>query len=130
MAETTFMQEGSYTVTNARFITPSATYAMAGIQSVKTMIEKPDSLKKYGALIAGIFIGLVGLVHLFTGKFSYALGFAVAALALIAYYVNAKTQYYVVLNSANGEVSAVSSPEKDFIDKIYSALNEAIIHRG
>jgi hypothetical protein len=124
------MQEGSYTVTNARFVTPGATYAMSGIQSVRTLTETPNSLKKYGALIAGIFLVFGGLSQLFTGQFQNATGCAIFAVGSIIYYINAKAKYFVVLSQASGEASAVSSSEKDFIDKICTALNEAIIHRG
>lgn len=60
-------------------------------------------------------------------------GFIVGALMLVAGLVIAalsKPSYIVRLGSASGEADALISKDREYIQKIVNALNEAIIKRG
>jgi hypothetical protein len=43
---------------------------------------------------------------------------------------NAKTKYTIVIGSASGEVNALTSTDQDFISRVVSAMNNAIVRRG
>jgi hypothetical protein len=143
MQETTFVDENGYVVTNARFVTPSATYAMSGVQSIRILVENPNILLKYGLLILGgfwslglIMIPLLLILLLFNPKslgdgtsMIWAFLGIIGAFMLLKYR-NMKSKYILTLSLANSEVSAVVSHNSAFIQKLAAALNEAIIHRG
>lgn len=119
MEEKTFFTDGGVTVTNARFIVPSQTYAMSGITSVKTSQELPKRLYP-------IICGVLGLALLMSST-----GFAVLLIAVAAvWWFGQKTEYHVLLTTSSGEAKALSSDNGDFISKVVQALNESIVSRG
>jgi hypothetical protein len=119
MEENTFLTEGGVTVTNARFIVPSQTYAMSGITSVKTSQDDP---KRLYPILCGVF----GLLLLMS-----ATGFAILLIAVaVAWWIGQKTEFHVLLTTASGEAKALSSNNGAFISKVVHALNDAIVSRG
>lgn len=120
MEEQTFLNEGSVTVTNARFIVPSQTFAMAGITSVKNSEEPP---KRSYPMICGI----IGLLLLSGG--TLVLGIGVLILAFV-WWIGQKSTYHVLLATAGGEMKALSSTDSAFISKVVTAINEAMVARG
>jgi ABC-type uncharacterized transport system permease subunit len=118
--EQIFLNEGGVTVTNARFVVPSQTYAMSGITSVKSYEKKP--LRRGPILL--IIIGVLMIL-----KQTIGAGFFCLVVALI-WWMLQKTEYQVRLSTASGEATALKSNNTDWIIRVVSALNEAIIHRG
>lgn len=122
MEEQTFFSQGEVTVTNARFVAAGQTYAMRGITSVKSGRTDP---KKAGPLIVMLF----GLAFLFQGGGTMVLGVLVIAAA--GYWLwSLRPEFTVQLTSSAGEVKALTSKDKEFIEKVIDALNNSIIHRG
>jgi ABC-type Fe3+ transport system permease subunit len=119
MEEKTFLSEGGVTVTNARFIVSSQTYAMSGITSVKNSQEPP---KRSYPIICGL-LGLLFLVGV------PLLGIVLVILAIV-WWIGQKSQYHVLLTTASGEMKALSSTDGDLITKVVQALNDAIVARG
>ncbi|HMN13754.1 MAG TPA: DUF6232 family protein [Bellilinea sp.] len=119
MDEKTFFEYDDVKVTNARFISGSQTYAMSNVTSVKAFEEKP---KRFGAIIV-LVIGLVILIN------EPALGFIISTAAAF-YLYQQKTIYHVMLATAGGETSALKTHQKEYLNKVVSALNDAIVHRG
>src|SRR5690348_561318 len=97
MEEKIFLSEGGVTVTSARFVVSSQTYAMGGITSVKSYEERTRP-----AAVLGTLAILMGILLLFGGG-----GIAVAGIVGIfagAFLLTIeKSTFYVVLNSASGE---------------------------
>jgi hypothetical protein len=122
MEEKTFLSEGGVTVTNARFIVPAQTYAMSGVTSVESFEETP-SRKGPIILIA------IGLLAMFGGKDTIVVALLFLAGG-IAWWFLAKAKYHVVLSSASGKATALSSSDRDWIARVVGALNDAIVHRG
>ena len=119
MEEKTFLSEGGVTVTNARFIVPSQTYAVSGITSVKNSQDYP---KRLYPIVCGLF-GFIFLVS--------ATGFGLFLLVIAAiWWIGQKTQYHILLTTSSGEAKALSSNDGSFISKVVNALNEAIVARG
>jgi hypothetical protein len=65
-------------------------------------------------LVGGV-IGLLGIIGIVGG---------------ITLMVRAKPTYVVRIGSASGEANALASKDRDHIQKIVDAMNEAIIKRG
>ena len=123
MAETVFLSEGNVQITNARFVVSGQTYAMNGVTSVKSVRETTNPSR-----ILPIVLGVIGLCCLGSAPLVGVL--LVGAAAAIWVLNKSETTDTVVLSTSGGEVKALSSMQTDFIQRIVSALNEAIIHRG
>lgn len=119
MDEKTFFEYDDVKVTNARFISGNQTYAMSNVTSVKAFEETP---KRFG----GIVVLLIGLV---IAASSLVPGLVIAAAAAF-YLYQQKTMYHVMLATAGGETSALKTNQKEYLSKVVSALNEAIVYRG
>lgn len=124
--ETTFFQSGEVTVTNARFIVGTQTFAMRSITSVQG-VETPAS---YTALV---FVILVGVYLAITG-FASSIGLAIVGVFLVAggiwFCFRQRPTYAVVLRTAGGEVTAYQSNDRDYIFQVIQALNDSIISHG
>lgn len=119
MEEQTFLSENGVTVTNARFLVPTQTYAVTGITSVKNDKETPK--RSYP-----IWCGIIGLLLLFSIPI---LGGALIVLAIV-WWIGQKPRYHVFLTTAGGETKALSSQNGPFISRVVQALNDAIVARG
>lgn len=119
MEEKVFFEHDDVKVTNARFITGSQTYAMSNVTSVKAFEEKPSRFGGIAILVIGLLVALGAPV----------IGLIIAALAGF-YLYSLKTYYHVMLFTAGGENSALKTEQKDYLNSVVNALNEAIIHRG
>lgn len=119
MDEKTFFEYEDVKVTSARFMSGSQTYAMSNVTSVKAFEEKPKRIGGILALIIGLAVALNTPI----------VGLVIAAAA--AYYLyQQKTMYHVMLATAGGEVSALKTHQREYLDKVVGALNDAIVARG
>ncbi|MGV8899189.1 MAG: DUF6232 family protein [Burkholderiaceae bacterium] len=119
MEEKTFFEYEDVKVTNTRFITAGQTFAMSNITSVKAFENKPKRLLGIIALI----IGLIVLAQ------SFMVGILITAAAAF-YLYQQKTVFHVMLSTSGGESSALKTFQRDYLNKVVNALNDAIIHRG
>ena len=119
MEETEFFRYEDVSVTNSRFIVASQTFAMSNITSVKASVDKPN---RAGPIIF-IVIGVLALA----GKPEF--GLALMAIGVVWWFLQ-KTYYHVALTTAGGETKALTSTQREYIDKVVHALNDAIVHRG
>jgi hypothetical protein len=121
--EETLLEAGGVTVSTARFIVPGQTYAMSGVTSVKSLIDKPS---KKGPII----LIIIGLLMLFAGSAGpVILGLVIAGLG-VAWLISQKPTYIVVLSSASGETKALTSKDGAFVATVIEAVNRAIVARG
>lgn len=120
MEETTFLNLDDVKVTSARFIVPSQTFAMAGITSVKNSTQHPKRAYPIWCGIFGVF-ALIADAH-----------FVGAALLLLAavWWIGQKPQFHVVLATAGGEMTALTSRDRSYISNVVKALNDSIVSRG
>ncbi len=131
--EKTYYQDASVLVTNSRVILQGTTYAMTNITSVK-MISKAPSLT--GALIGviagalGILCGIFGIiVEVNAGWLGIVLGVVFIGGAIFLF-SKAKATYVVIVGSTSGEKQVFTSTNKEQIQKIIVAINQAIVERG
>jgi hypothetical protein len=117
--ETTFFQYEDVRVTNTRFIVDGQTFAMNNITSVKPLEQKPNRL------LPGLLI-VIGIVPTLNGMYGALLLSAIG----IVWWAMQKPVYHVMLHTAGGETSALKTYQKEYLQKVVTALNNAIVHRG
>lgn len=121
MEEKTFFQHDGVHVTNSRFVVDGQTYAMSNITSVKAWVNKPSRL-------IPILLIVFGVLPIIGGSKAY--GALILAVAGVIWFLLQKTYYHVQLHTAGGETNALKSKQKEYVEKVVGAINEAIIHRG
>ena len=119
MEEKEFFRYEDVAVTNSRFIVASQTFAMSNITSVKVFTDAPSRI---GPIVCGA-IGILALAG------APAFGLLLLAGA-VAWWFWQKTYYHVALTTAGGETKALTSTQRNYIEKVVRALNDAIVHRG
>jgi hypothetical protein len=120
--EKVFHSDSNVTVTQSRFMASGRTYTMRNISSVTVFkVEKSKKLP-IALLIVGCLIALAG------GSAS-VLGIAMAIAGIIWLFM-IKNDYAVRISTNAGESNSLTSANRDYVQKIVNALNEAIIHRG
>lgn len=119
MEEKTFFEHEGVKVTNARFVVDGQTFAMSNVTSINPVAQP-------GSWLGGVIVLLIGLVTLTQNAF-----FGVPVVALAIYYLSKqKTTYHVMLRTSGGETKALTTHQKEYLKKVVSALNEAIVYRG
>lgn len=119
MDEKTFFEYEGVKVTNARFIVDGQTFAMSNVTSVSPITESPKRLW-------GIFFLVIGLVALTQNPF-----FGVPVIAISIYFLyKQRAVYHVMLRTSGGETKALTTHQKEYLNKVIGALNAAIVHRG
>jgi hypothetical protein len=118
-----FLREGEVVVTSDRFMVSNQTYAMSGVTSVSTWVKKPPR----GFFIFLIIVGLLLSLALRPLELP-PLGLLVLLLGIVLLLVM-KNKYSVWLATASGGSSALISKDKEYIERVVKALNEAIVYR-
>lgn len=120
MEEEQFFAHSGVTVTNTRLIAPKQTFALNGIGSVKMEKERPT-------LIIGAALVLIALIAFAAGK---NIWFIAVPLLTGVLFLLMKPNYHVVVGIGSGEVKALNSKDKAFIEAVIAAVNQAIVTRG
>lgn len=124
---TFYSDERGVRVTPTRLIIGSTTYAMANISSIRT--ERRDPSRRSAYITALIGLGIL----IFFAAIGVGPGIGIGVIVLgagLAWAFYLKPTYNLKLTSASGETDALSSKDKDYIDHIAIAINEALIRRG
>lgn len=119
--EKVFYKDASVQVTQSRFVTNAKTFAMRNISSVT--LFKIKASRAFQIFI--IIVGALMLINSDTRVFGIVL--ALAGI-LILYFT--KDSYSVRISSNSGESDGFVSKDKELVQKIVNAVNDAIIHRG
>lgn len=114
-----FFEYEGVRVTNTRFIVDGQTFAMNNITSVKALEQKPNRI------IPGLLI-LIGILVAINGNADALL----IALIGAVWWALQKTVYHVMLHTAGGETSVLKTYQREYLQRIVTALNNAIVHRG
>lgn len=119
MEEKIFFEYEDVKVTNSRFISGGQTYVMNNITSVKPFEQNPSR-------IGGIVVFLIGLAAMSS---NVLVGLLVCAAAAYFLYQQ-KTVFHILLATSAGETKALVTYQRDYLDKVIAALNNAIVSRG
>ena len=106
-------------ITNTRAIFGKKTYVMGNISSISLGQKSPN-------YTFAIILVLCGLVSMFI---SAILGLIVCIIGILVA-LFAKGEYTVKITSASGETDALVDSDKDYIQDVVNAMQEAIIKRG
>jgi hypothetical protein len=118
--EIIFYQDNNVTVTQSRFIASGKIYSMRNISSVSILkIEK----SKIGAIVL-IVVGIIS----FTSEMEL-IGLILTLIGGVWIY-NIKDEYAVRISTNAGEANSLIHNNQAYIQKIVTALNDAIIYRG
>jgi len=124
---TFYSDERGVRITPTRAIFGSTIYAMANITSIKRDV-RPANRK------LGIIIAVLGLIILLaSASFDSSTGVIAGAIVLglgILVAAIVKPTYFLKITSDSGEAEPISSKDKQYIDSIVTAMNEALIRRG
>jgi hypothetical protein len=130
VAEENIYSDSDVSVTTTRIIVSGTTYALSNITSVKMTKTAGNS----GCAVALIIVGLISFSFAFlssahgTGPVVLPLLFAGGLLAGgMAWLRSVKPTFHVTIASSSGEIRALSSLNRSYIETIVGAINEAII---
>lgn len=125
--ETTILEEGEVTITSARAIIGTKTYAISDILSAT--LTRDSSM--VGCLILTLISGafLLGLLSLGGGS-----GYRVAAFiflgAAIVVGILAQPSYIVQIRSVSGNTDVLRSMDQDYLQRVVDAINDALMYRS
>ena len=134
MSEETLYSDNSVSVTTTRVVITGTTYALRNITSVKMVKTIPSiGCAVMLLILGGIFlVGSLGMAADSSQRdkapaiFAFLLGVGIAA-AVILWLLKRRHSYHVAIASASGEGHALTSKDKDYIEKIVASINEAIV---
>ena len=119
MSERVFFEHQDVKITNARFVNGTRTYAINNVTSIKTIEQRP---KRFWAILS-LVAGLAGAVN------GSTVGILIAVTAAIVLFKQTTT-YHVMLSAHGKETSAFRTYQKDYLQNIVVALNDAISNRS
>jgi Family of unknown function (DUF6232) len=123
-----FIKTAEVLVSNLRFATPAATYAMANVSSVRLEIRRP---KRTGPLIAAlictIWLGLAAVPPPPSGGVYFA---GAGLLASVGSLLAMRTRFVVRVRGGGGESDGLISTNRVLAEQVVQALQQAIVARG
>lgn len=131
--ERVVLKEGNVQITNKRAVLGSKTYSMANITSVSNHIVQPNRvfpivLIGLGALAVFLFLWMLLIGQPVPSVL--VLGLFLGGGGFLWIFVVGGPKYVVRIGSASGEVNALFSKDKDLINRIVKAINDAIVMRS
>ena len=122
--------DNAVAVTTTRVTILGTTYALRNIASVRMTFMPPRALPAILVLVVGLMILGDALVQRHGSTPApvgvYVLGGVMIVGAMLRMF-SAKTKYHVNLSSAAGEVNALTSKDKAYVERVVSSINEAIV---
>jgi len=131
-AEMSFLEANGVTVTSARVVIGSTTYAVANITSVRPLLVKPNRAGEVALSVAAVLFGLIALMMRRVDEpiaglwFVASIGCAVPAAIL---WFSRRPKHAVHLKSSSGESKVLLGADPAWIHTVVDAINQAIISR-
>lgn len=122
MQDQEFFSSDNVYVSLTRFIVSGQTYAMSGVTSVRASEIGPN---RFGPAL----IALIAIACFFIGGDWIYLGALMAGAAIWLWYLQ-EPEYFVLLRTSSGEVRALKSDDRKFIEDVVQAVNDSIVARG
>jgi hypothetical protein len=138
-SEPVFLDSELVTVTVSRVIVGAKTYAMSGIISVEPFVAPRDRTAKALAVVTGGFLVLLLGLCLPEDRPIDDIFLALISFVLIGTFLWAlsrwirgskKWRHGVAIMTASGRDVILTSPDLSVVDRVVSAINEAIVARG
>lgn len=122
-----YSDQSGVRVTDKRVIIGNTTYSMANITSISTHVEKPSLAGPILFIAIGLILLIIALTQLSGG--TAVAGVIVGVLGYF-WFRGCKPVSHLRIASASGESTPLKSVNKDWIDGIARAINEAMIGRA
>lgn len=126
-SEFTILKEGKIKITNRRAIFGLKTYSISNITSARVRMNEPRLfIPVFVMVVVAICSVLVALVdmreysHFMTGSLYLGIG------VVLFFLLSRKTKYSVRVRGSMGELTIFEANDRDYAERIVSAMNEAI----
>jgi hypothetical protein len=142
VAEQVILEEGDVRITNLRAVFAAKTYAISNITSVSFAKREASWRLAFVLMLIGVVFLAVSVIALLTAFTSGSIpdsatwvvlvigGIALAAVSQAYKSASATPTFIVRIAGASGESDALSSRDRAWIERIVSALNQAIVMKG
>jgi hypothetical protein len=132
--ERSFLNDDGVYVSNTRVVIHGTTYATANITSVRKHIVPPNRgcalvLAIVGAL--GVIGGLpLALAESGDGRWTAFVMCTILLIIAIVWFRSLHPTYHVMLATAAGERQGLTSKDEGVVNRVTTAIADAIVHRG
>lgn len=130
VGEINILKEKDVKITNERAIIGTKTYSISEVTSVSMDVNEPKLfLPIFFIVIAGVCSVLIALSDMreYSEFLTTSLYLGIAGLLFVIF--SQKTKYSVRIRSASGELKVLETSDKEHVERIVKALNEAIVQR-
>ena len=128
--EVLILKEGDIKITNLRAIIGPKTYSISNIDSVRMHVKEPKLfLPIFYMFIAAVCSALVALSNLEDYSHYLKIGLYIGIGILLFFLLSTKTKYSVRVRSSVHEMNIWEANDRDSVERIVSAMNEAIYLR-
>jgi len=120
LQERVFFQDSNVTITQSRYVVGDNTYSIRNITSVSNFKVVKSSKGASWLICFGIFLLIYNSTRILGG------------ILIVAgiFWILPNDKYSVKIITNAGETYSLTSKNREYIQKIVDALNEAIIQRG
>ena len=126
LEEHVFLNENNVVVSNVRFtLNDEETYAIAGVVYIR--MAKAKKQVRFIRLLIGFLLAIAGLIMSMEnplGSVGLVVGLILMAIAV------KKNPQGIEIKTAAGESLFYSDRDRQFVEKVFSAINDAMIFRG
>lgn len=131
ISEIILLKKGNIKITNLRAIIGTKAYAMSNIDSVRVQVNEPKLfLPVFFMVLVAVCLGLIALADLQEFSSFLRTGLYISIAAFLLFLLSQKTKYSVRVRSSVSELDILEANDRDHIERIVRAMNEAIILRG
>ena len=128
MAEQTFFEEGNVKVTNARFMVGNTTHQLSQLNQVNVFSIPRSKAGPVWMIVIGGIMAVIGpfLQSAYGIVTLEVIGLGLITGAIFMLIFGFKPSYAVRFSTSSGQVNAITSQNKPYIEKIVQAINDAI----
>lgn len=130
VSEINILKEKDVKITNERAIIGTKTYAISEVTSVSMDVNEPKLfLPIFFIVIAGVCSVLIALSDMREYSEFLTTSLYLGIAGLLFFIFSQKTKYSVRIRSASGELKVLETFDREHVERIVKALNEAIVQR-
>ena len=130
LSEINILKEKDVKITNQRAILGTKTYAISEIASVSIDVNEPKLfLPIFFIVIAGVLSVLIAVSDMREYSECLNTGMYIGIAGSVLFILSRKTKYNVRIKNASGEMKVLEAFDKDHVERVVKALNEAIARK-
>jgi hypothetical protein len=130
VSEISILKEKNVKITNLRAVIGTKTYPISEIASASMDVNEPKLfLPVFFIVIAAICSVLVALSDMREYSECLTTSIYLGIAGLLFFILSQKTKYGVRIRSTSGELKVLEAFDKEHVERIVEAINEAIVQR-